>query len=146
MRQDRERLLEALHTFEHEKGPDGSDELRELLKVLAEARPRWGQDRLHVLVRRQGYLRARVDGAWVELDEGRIGEVVTNLVENAVKFSPPGGAGNVPTFVPSYQHSPASFDGYSLSYCIHSRPSGVIAIGRTCSPGNGQPRSCWKVW
>jgi putative transposase len=36
--------------------PDGNDELRQLLKILAEARPRWGQDRLHVLVRRQGYL------------------------------------------------------------------------------------------
>jgi putative transposase len=35
---------------------DGNDELRELLNILAEARPRWGQDRLHVLVRRQGYL------------------------------------------------------------------------------------------
>lgn len=35
--------------------PDGNDDLRELLKALAAARPRWGQDRLHVLVRRQGY-------------------------------------------------------------------------------------------
>jgi len=36
--------------------PDGNGELRELLKALAAARPRWGQERLHVLVRRQGYL------------------------------------------------------------------------------------------
>jgi len=36
--------------------PDGNDELRELLKALAVARPRWGQERLQVLIRRQGYL------------------------------------------------------------------------------------------
>jgi putative transposase len=36
--------------------PDGNDELREILKGLAAARPRWGQERLHVLLRRQGYL------------------------------------------------------------------------------------------
>ena len=35
--------------------PDGNDHLRDILKALAAARPRWGQDRLHVLVRRQGY-------------------------------------------------------------------------------------------
>jgi len=35
--------------------PDGNDELRDLLKALAAARPRWGQERLQVLVRRQGY-------------------------------------------------------------------------------------------
>jgi putative transposase len=40
----------------YEAKPDGNDDLRQLLKALAEARPRWGQDRLHVLVRRQGYL------------------------------------------------------------------------------------------
>lgn len=40
----------------YEAKPDGNDELRDLLKVLAAARPRWGQERLHVLVRRQGYL------------------------------------------------------------------------------------------
>ena len=36
--------------------PDRNDELRELLKVLAAARPRWGQERLQVLIRRRGYL------------------------------------------------------------------------------------------
>jgi putative transposase len=36
--------------------PDGNDELREILKGLAAARPRWGQERLHVLLRRQGYM------------------------------------------------------------------------------------------
>jgi putative transposase len=36
--------------------PDGNDELREILKGLAAARPRWGQERLHVLLRRHGYL------------------------------------------------------------------------------------------
>jgi len=35
---------------------DGNDDLRTLLVALAAARPRWGQDRLHVLVRRQGYV------------------------------------------------------------------------------------------
>lgn len=35
---------------------DGNDELRDVLKGLAAARPRWGQERLHVLVRRHGYL------------------------------------------------------------------------------------------
>jgi putative transposase len=35
--------------------PDGNAELREQLKTAAALRPRWGQDRLHVLVRRQGY-------------------------------------------------------------------------------------------
>lgn len=35
---------------------DGNVELRTLLVALAAARPRWGQERLHVLVRRQGYL------------------------------------------------------------------------------------------
>ena len=39
----------------YETKPDGNDELRELLKALAAARPRWGQDRLQVLIRRQGY-------------------------------------------------------------------------------------------
>lgn len=36
--------------------PDKNGELRDLLRVLAAARPRWGQERLHVLIRRQGYL------------------------------------------------------------------------------------------
>lgn len=36
--------------------PDGNDDLRALLKALAAARPRWGQERLHVLVQRQGYV------------------------------------------------------------------------------------------
>ena len=36
--------------------PDGNDDLCERLRVMAEARPRCGQDRLHMLVRRQGYL------------------------------------------------------------------------------------------
>lgn len=36
--------------------PDGDGELRTLLTALAEARPRWGQDRLQVLLRRQGYV------------------------------------------------------------------------------------------
>ncbi len=40
----------------YEAKPDGNDHLRELLQAFAAARPRWGQDRLHVLVRRQGYL------------------------------------------------------------------------------------------
>lgn len=40
----------------YEVKSDGNDELRDILKVLAAARPRWGQERLHVLVRRQGYL------------------------------------------------------------------------------------------
>ena len=35
--------------------PDGNGELRELLKTLAAARPCWGQERLQVLIRRQGY-------------------------------------------------------------------------------------------
>lgn len=39
----------------YEAKPDGNDELRELLKTLAAARPRWGQERLQVLIRRQGY-------------------------------------------------------------------------------------------
>jgi putative transposase len=39
----------------YQAGPDGNEELRDILKALAAARPRWGQDRLHVLVRRQGY-------------------------------------------------------------------------------------------
>lgn len=47
----------ALHrsSCRYQTKPDGNDDLRELLKVLAAARPRWGQERLHVLVRRQGY-------------------------------------------------------------------------------------------
>jgi putative transposase len=47
----------ALHrsSCRYETKPDGNDDLRALLKVLAAARPRWGQERLHVLVRRQGY-------------------------------------------------------------------------------------------
>lgn len=40
----------------YEARPDRNEELRELLKALAAARPRWGQERLQVLVRRQGYL------------------------------------------------------------------------------------------
>jgi putative transposase len=40
----------------YEAKPDRNDELRELLKALAAARPRWGQERLQVLIRRQGYL------------------------------------------------------------------------------------------
>jgi putative transposase len=40
----------------YESKPDGNDELRDMLKALAAARPRWGQERLHVLVRRQGYM------------------------------------------------------------------------------------------
>lgn len=40
----------------YQAGPDGNDELREILKGLAAARPRWGQERLHVLLRRQGYM------------------------------------------------------------------------------------------
>jgi putative transposase len=39
----------------YEAKPDGNDELREQLKTLAAARPRWGQERLHVLLRRQGH-------------------------------------------------------------------------------------------
>lgn len=35
--------------------------------------------------------------------------------------------------------------GYSLSYIIQTRPSGVHSSGRTCSPGNGQPWSCIHV-
>ncbi len=42
-------------SYRYESKPDGNDELRELLKTLAAARPRWGQERLHVLIRRQGY-------------------------------------------------------------------------------------------
>ncbi len=38
----------------YEVKPDGNGELRELLKALAAARPRWGQERLQVLIRRQG--------------------------------------------------------------------------------------------
>jgi len=34
--------------------PDRNEELRELLRALAAARPRWGQERLQVLIRRQG--------------------------------------------------------------------------------------------
>lgn len=40
----------------YEVTPDDNGALRDLLKILAAARPRWGQERLHVLVRRQGYL------------------------------------------------------------------------------------------
>lgn len=40
----------------YEVKPDGNDDLRDILRSLAAARPRWGQERLHVLVRRQGYL------------------------------------------------------------------------------------------
>lgn len=39
----------------YEAKPDGNDELRDILRALAAVRPRWGQERLHVLVRRQGY-------------------------------------------------------------------------------------------
>ena len=35
--------------------PDGDEELRGVLRGLAEERLRWGQDRLHVLLRRLGY-------------------------------------------------------------------------------------------
>ena len=35
---------------------DGNNELREVLRALAAARPQWGQERLHVLVRRQGFM------------------------------------------------------------------------------------------
>lgn len=40
----------------YRRKPDGDSELRTLLSALAEARPRWGQDRLQVLLRRQGYV------------------------------------------------------------------------------------------
>ena len=40
----------------YEAKPDDNDELRDLLKAVAAARPRWGQERLQVLVRRQGYM------------------------------------------------------------------------------------------
>lgn len=40
----------------YESKPDGNDDLRDLLKTLAAARPRWGQERLQVLIRRQGYV------------------------------------------------------------------------------------------
>ncbi len=40
----------------YEAKPDGNADLREVLKAVAAARPRWGQERLHVLVRRQGYV------------------------------------------------------------------------------------------
>jgi putative transposase len=39
----------------YEAKPDKNEKLRELLKALAAARPRWGQERLQVLIRRQGY-------------------------------------------------------------------------------------------
>ena len=52
--------------------PDGNDDLRDILKALAAARPRWGQERLHVLVGRQGYLvnhkrTERLDPEWDSL-------------------------------------------------------------------------------
>ena len=43
-------------SYRYESKPDGNDELRDMLKALAAARPRWGQEWLHVLVRRQGYM------------------------------------------------------------------------------------------
>jgi len=48
----------ALHrsSCRYEAKPDGNADLREMLKAVAAARPRWGQERLHVLVRRQGYV------------------------------------------------------------------------------------------
>lgn len=42
-------------SYRYESKPDGNDELRDILTSLAAARPRWGQERLHVMVRRQGY-------------------------------------------------------------------------------------------
>lgn len=42
-------------TCQYERRPDRNGEIREALRVAASERPRWGQDRLHVLLWRRGY-------------------------------------------------------------------------------------------
>ena len=41
-------------TYEYQPKPDRNEEIRKRLKGLAEKRPRWGQRRLHVMLRREG--------------------------------------------------------------------------------------------
>lgn len=43
-------------SYQYERKPDRNEEIRQRLKELAEKRPRWGQKRLHVMLRREGYL------------------------------------------------------------------------------------------
>ena len=43
-------------TYRYKPKPDRNGEVRERLRELAEKRPRWGQRRLHVMLRRAGYL------------------------------------------------------------------------------------------
>lgn len=43
-------------TCRYQPVPDNNEQLRQLLKQLAALRPRWGQKRLQVLLRRQGYM------------------------------------------------------------------------------------------
>lgn len=42
-------------TCQYEPQPDHNVEVRAALQQVASERPRWGQDRLHVLLRRRGY-------------------------------------------------------------------------------------------
>jgi putative transposase len=42
-------------TCQYESRPDRNGEIREALRAAAAERPRWGQDRLHVLLRRRGH-------------------------------------------------------------------------------------------
>jgi putative transposase len=43
-------------TYQYKRKPDRNGEVRERLRELAEKRPRWGQKRLHVILRREGHL------------------------------------------------------------------------------------------
>lgn len=43
-------------THQYKRRPDRNVELREKLKQMAEKRPRWGQKRLHIMIRREGLM------------------------------------------------------------------------------------------
>lgn len=43
-------------TYQYRPKPDRNEEIRKRLRELAEKRPRWGQKRLHVMLRREGLL------------------------------------------------------------------------------------------
>lgn len=43
-------------TYQYKPGPDRNGEIRKRLQELASIRPRWGQKRLHVMLRREGHL------------------------------------------------------------------------------------------